>query len=216
MIGSLPHLTASRPDIMYSVYLCARFQADPRETHLKAVKRILRYLKGTDTLCLWYPRNGDLRLVGYTDANFVGSKVDRKSTSGMAQFFGTCLVSWDSKKQNSVALSTAEADYITAAACCSHLLWLKQQLTEYGISFDSIPILCDNTSVINISKNHVQHSGTKHIEIKHHFLRDCVEKGLVSVDFYRTKEQVADIFTKALNREPFERLCMELGMTSLN
>ncbi|CAM8940819.1 unnamed protein product [Rhodiola kirilowii] len=109
MIGSLLYLPASRPDIMYSVCLCARFQANPRETHLKAVKRILRYLKGTDTLCLWYPRNGDLRLVRYTDVDFAGSKVDRKSTSGMAQFFGTCLVSWGSKKQNSIALSTAEA-----------------------------------------------------------------------------------------------------------
>ncbi|CAM8911127.1 unnamed protein product [Rhodiola kirilowii] len=126
MIGSLMYLTTSRPDIMYSVCLCARFQADPRETHLKAVKRILRYLKGTNTLCLWYPWNGDLRLVGYTDADFAGSKVDRKSTFSMAQFFGTCLVSWESKKQNSVALSTAEAEYIAAAACCSQLLWLKQ------------------------------------------------------------------------------------------
>ncbi|CAM8960285.1 unnamed protein product [Rhodiola kirilowii] len=123
MIGSLLYLTASRPDIMYIVCLCAHFQADPQITHLKAVKRILRYLKGTDTICLWYPKNGDLRLVGYTDADFVGNKVDRKSTSRMAQFYGLWLVSWASKKQNSVALSTAKAEYIAAAACCAQLLW---------------------------------------------------------------------------------------------
>ncbi|CAM8882991.1 unnamed protein product [Rhodiola kirilowii] len=92
MIGSLLYLTASRPDMMYSVCLCAHFQADPRESHLKAVKRILRYLKGTDTLCLWYPQNADLRLVGYTDADFAGDRTDRKSTSGMTQFMVSCLV----------------------------------------------------------------------------------------------------------------------------
>ncbi|CAM8910580.1 unnamed protein product [Rhodiola kirilowii] len=119
MIGSLLYLTASRPDIMFSVCLCACFQANPRETHLKAVKRILCYLKGTDTLCLWYPRKADLRLVGYTNADFTGNKVDRKSTSGMTHLFGSCLVSWASKKQNVVALSIAEAEYIAAAACCA-------------------------------------------------------------------------------------------------
>ncbi|CAM8923808.1 unnamed protein product [Rhodiola kirilowii] len=98
MIGSLLYLTVSRPDIMFSVCLCALFQADPRETRLKAVKRILRYLKGTSTLCLWYPRKADVRLVGYTDADFAANKVDQKSTSGMAQFFGSCLVSWALKK----------------------------------------------------------------------------------------------------------------------
>ncbi|CAM8991400.1 unnamed protein product [Rhodiola kirilowii] len=105
MIGSLLYLTASRPDILFSVCLCARFQADPRESHVKAVKRILRYLKGTDNLCLFYPKGGDLRLVAYTDADYAGCKTDRKSTSGMTQFLGPCLISWGSKKQSSIALS---------------------------------------------------------------------------------------------------------------
>ncbi|CAM8954343.1 unnamed protein product [Rhodiola kirilowii] len=122
MIGSLLYLTASRPDILFSVCLCARFQADPRETHVKAVKRILRYLKGTDDLCLFYPRGGDLRLVAYTDADYAGCKTDRKSTSWMAQYLEPCLISWASKKQSSIALSTAEAEYISAAACCAQLL----------------------------------------------------------------------------------------------
>ena len=165
IIGSLLYLTASRPDIMFSVCLCARFQSDPRESHLKAVKRILRYLKGSYDMCLWYPKECDFGLVSYSDADFAGNKVDRKSTSGMAQFLGPCLVSWGSKKQNSVALSTAKAEYIAAAACCTQLLWLKQQLHDYGLKFDAVPILCDNTSAINISKNPVQHSRTKHIEI---------------------------------------------------
>ncbi|CAM8883972.1 unnamed protein product [Rhodiola kirilowii] len=109
MIGSLLYLTTSRPDMLFSVCLCARFHADPRETHVEAVKRILRYLKGTDDLCLFYPMGGDLRVMAYTDADYAGCKTDRKSMLGMAQFLGPCLISWGSKKQSSIALSTAEA-----------------------------------------------------------------------------------------------------------
>ncbi|XP_021726639.1 uncharacterized protein LOC110693793 [Chenopodium quinoa] len=129
MIGSLLYLTASRPDISFSVGLCARFQANPKESHLKAVKRILRYLKGTDDLSLFYPRSDSFDLNCFTYANYAGDLVDRKSTSGMVQFLGPCLVSWGSKKQNTVAMSTAEAEYVTAAACCSQVLWIKQQNT---------------------------------------------------------------------------------------
>ncbi|CAM8941894.1 unnamed protein product [Rhodiola kirilowii] len=126
MIDSLLYLTTSRPDILFSVCLCARFQVDPRETHVKAVKRILGYLRGTDDLCLFYLIGGDLRLMAYTDADYAGCKTDRKSMSGKAQFLGPCLISWGSKKQSSIALSTAEAEYIAAAACCAQLLWMKQ------------------------------------------------------------------------------------------
>src|ERR1044071_2617692 len=164
MIGSLMYLTTSRPDIVFAVGLCARFQSDPREPHLVAVKRILRYLKGTDNLCLWYPRECPFELFGYTDSDLAGFLEDRKSTSGMAQFLGPCLVSWGSKKQSSVTLSTTEAEYVAVAACCSQLLWLKQQLKDFGMSYGSLTILCDNTSAINIAKNHVHHTRTKHID----------------------------------------------------
>ncbi|CAM8892868.1 unnamed protein product [Rhodiola kirilowii] len=212
MIGSLLYLTASRPDIMFSVCQCDRFQAEPRESHVKAVKRILRYLKGTEKLVMWYPRVKSLSLEGYSDVDFAGDRTDSKSTSGMAQFLGSCLVSWGSKKQNSVALSTAEAEYVAAAACCAQILWLRNQLSDFNLHFNQVPILCDNTSAISIAKNPVQHGKTKHIEIKHHFLRDCVEKELVTINFCRSEDQVADIFTKALHREAFEKLRMELGL----
>ncbi|RVW74256.1 Retrovirus-related Pol polyprotein from transposon RE1 [Vitis vinifera] len=114
MIGSLLYLTASRPDIMYSVCLCARFQSCPKESHLSAIKRILRYLKGTMNIGLWYPKGDNFELIGFSDADFAGCRVERKSTSGTCHFLGHSLVSWHSKKQNSVALSTAEAEYIAA------------------------------------------------------------------------------------------------------
>ncbi|XP_070020307.1 secreted RxLR effector protein 161-like [Nicotiana sylvestris] len=126
MIGSLLYLTTSRPDIVFSVGLCARFQANPKESHLTAVKRILRYLKGITDLCLWYPKGSNFDLVRYVDADYAGFLVDRKSTSGMAYFLGLCLVSWATRKQNYVALSTAEAEYVAAASCCAQLLWMKQ------------------------------------------------------------------------------------------
>jgi hypothetical protein len=122
MIGSLLYLCASRPDIMLSVYMCARFQANPKECHLSAIKRILRYLVHTPNLGLWYPKGSKFNLLGYSDSDYAGCKVDRKNTLGTCQFLGWSLVSWSSKKQNCVALSTAEAEYVIAGACCAQLL----------------------------------------------------------------------------------------------
>src|SRR5271156_5944418 len=147
MIGSLLYATASRPDVMYAVGLVGRFQANPRESHLQEVKRIFRYLKGTTELGLWYPRGQELTLTAYTDADWAGDIDDRKSTSGGAFYIGECLVAWLSKKQSSISLSTAEAEYIAAAACCTQVLWMKQTLQDVHIQFeDPILILCDNTS----------------------------------------------------------------------
>ncbi|KAJ1704622.1 hypothetical protein LUZ63_004403 [Rhynchospora breviuscula] len=215
IIGSLLYLTASRPDIMYAVCLCARYQANPKESHHKAVKRILRYVKGTQNLGLWYGKQTELDLVGYTDADFAGDRMDRKSTSGTCQFLGGSLVSWSSRKQTSVALSTAEAEYVAAGSCCTQLLWMMQTLRDYELEFQKVPILCDNTSAILISKNPVLHSRTKHIEIRHHFIRDHVEKGDVELVHVDTKEQIADIFTKPLPTQQHLELRFKLGMLEL-
>ena len=139
-----------------------------------------------------------------------GDLVNRKSTSGIAQFLGTSLVSWSSKKQNIVALSTVEAEYAAAAACCLQVLWIKQHIRDFGIKFKCVPSLCDNTSAICISKDPVHHSRIKHIHIRHHFLKDYVEKDLVKVEFCSTKNQIADILTKPLSRETFEKIRLEL------
>ena len=179
------------------------------------MKRILRYLNGTDDLCLFYPRSDSFDLVGYTDVDYAGDLINRKSTSGMVQYLGPCLVSWGSKKQNTVALSTAEAEYVAAAACCSQMLWIKQQVRDFGIKFDCVPIYCDNTSAICISKDPVHHSKVKHIHIRHHFLKDNVDQGYIKLEFCETEKQIADILTKPLSRERFEKLRMELGMIKL-
>jgi hypothetical protein len=132
MIGSLLYLCASRPDIMLFVCMCARFQANPKEVHLRAVKRIMRYLVYTPKFGLWYPKGSTFDLIGYSDVDYAGCKIDRKSTLGTCQFLERSLVFWASKKQNSVALSTTEAKYIAAGHCCAQLLWMRQTLRDYG------------------------------------------------------------------------------------
>ena len=216
MIGSLLYLTASRSDTMFSVCMCARFQAAPRECHLTIVKWILRYLKYTPNIGLWYPKRTHFDLVGFSDSNYAGCKVDRKSTSGGCQFLGRSLVSWSSKKQNSVALSTAEAEYISAGSCCAQLLWMKQTLLDFGVKFDEILLLCDNESAVKIATNPVQHSRTKHINIRHHFLRDHVNKGDIKIDGIGTDNQLADIFTKPLDESRFCKLRNELNIIDLS
>ncbi|XP_070035104.1 secreted RxLR effector protein 161-like [Nicotiana tomentosiformis] len=215
MIGSLLYLTISRPYIIFSVGLCARFLVNPKKSHLTVVERILRYLKGTTNLCLWYPKGSNFNLVGYVDTDYAGFHVDRKSTSGMAHFISSCLVSWATKKKYSMALSTAEAEYVVAASCYAQLIWIKQQSMDFEIDVGCIPIFCDNTNVISTTKNPVHHKRTKHIDVRHHFLRDNYEKGLITVEFCAIDKKIADIFTKALSRDHFERNMLELGMIKI-
>jgi hypothetical protein len=212
LIGSLLYLTASRPDIIFSVCLCAWFQANPKESHLLALKRILRYLKHTPNIGLWYPKRANLELVGYSDSDFAGSLVDRKRTSGACLLLEHSLVSWSSKKQNSVTLSTAEAEYIAAGACCAQILYMKQSLLDYGVQLCSVPLLCDNESAIKFAKNPVLHSRTKDINIRHHFLREKEANGDIALQNVRSEEQLVDIFTKPLNERTFVRLRNEFNV----
>ncbi|GJV36337.1 retrovirus-related pol polyprotein from transposon TNT 1-94 [Tanacetum coccineum] len=212
MIGSLLYLTASRPDIMFSVCLCARFQEAPKTSHLEAVKRIFRYIKGTTHLGLWYPKGTGIETVVYADSDHAGDYVDRKSTSGICTFVGCCLTSWFSKKQTALAISTTEAEYVSAGKACQQALWMKQALIDYDVRLDDVPIMCDNKGAIDLSKNPVQHSRTKHIEIRHHFLRDNVQKGHISIEKVPSVDNIADILTKPLKRESFNYLRLGLGM----
>ncbi|XP_019179616.1 PREDICTED: uncharacterized protein LOC109174842 [Ipomoea nil] len=215
IIGSLLYLTASRPDISFDVGVCARFQAKPKESHLSATTKILRYLKGTQSVGLWYPKEGSFDLVGYSDADFAGCRIDRKSTSGTCQFLGGRLVSWFSKKQHSIATSTAEAEYIAAGSCCAQILWMTHQLKDYGINAREVSIKCDNTSAIAITHNPVLHSRTKHIDIKYHFIRDHVERKDISLEYVNTGDQLADILTKPLSEARFSTLRHEIGMIEM-
>ncbi|WVZ84789.1 hypothetical protein U9M48_031777 [Paspalum notatum var. saurae] len=194
MIGSLLYLTATRPDIQFAVCLCTCYQASPRTSHRQAVKRIFRYLKFTPELGLWYSSGSSLSLRGFSDANHAGCLIDRKSTSGTCQLLGTSLISWSSRKQASISLSTTEAEYIGATSCYSQLLWMKATLSDFGLRFGKIPLLVDSTSAISVAKNPVLHSRTKHID------------GDIDLVHVVSENQLADIFTKPLEFGAFVRL----------
>nr|GEZ09477.1 copia protein [Tanacetum cinerariifolium] len=211
MAGSLMYLTASRPDLVFAVFMCARYQASLTKKHLEALKRVFWYLRGTINWGLWYPKDTTMALTAYADADHAGCQDIRRSTSGSAQFLGDKLVSWPSKKQKSTAISTTEAEYIAMSGCCAQILWMRSKLIDYSFVFNKIPLYCDNHSAIALCCNNVQHSKSKHIDIRHYFIREQVEKGMVELYFVTMDYQLADIFTKALPRERFEFLLLRLG-----
>jgi len=133
MIGSLLYLTASRPNIVFAIRLCARFQTAPKESHHIAVKRIFRYVVRTTDIGIWYKKGSHFNLMAYCNVDYVGDKIERKSTSGACQFLGEALISWCCRKQNTIALSTTEAEYISAANCCSQILWIRNQLEDFSL-----------------------------------------------------------------------------------
>ncbi|GJT97706.1 putative ribonuclease H-like domain-containing protein [Tanacetum coccineum] len=148
MIGSLMYLTSSRPDIMFAVCACARFQVTLKTSHLLAVKRIFRYLKGKPTLGLWYSRDSPFELVAYTDSDYARETQGRKSTTEGCQFLGNRLISWQCKKQTVVATSTTKAKYVAAASCCGQVLWIQKQLLDYGYNFMHTVINIDNNNLL--------------------------------------------------------------------
>ncbi|GKB95887.1 hypothetical protein Tco_0982024 [Tanacetum coccineum] len=188
----------------------------PTERHSSEVKRIFRYLRGTVNMGLWYTKDSGFELTGFSDADYAGCKDTFKSTSGGAQFLGEKLVSWSSKKQDCTALSTAKAEYVSLSACCAQVIWMRTQLTDYGYHFNKIPIYCDSKSAIAISCNPVQHSRTKHIAVRYHFIKEHVEKGTIELYFVKTDYQLADLFTKALPVDRFNYLVRRLGMRQLS
>ncbi|GJV96435.1 hypothetical protein Tco_1548012 [Tanacetum coccineum] len=215
MIGSLMYLTASRSDIMFVVCACARFQVTPKASHLNAVKRIFRYLKHQPKLGLWYPRDSPFELEAFSDSDYGGASLDRKSTTGGCQFLGRRLISWQCKKQTIVANSTTEAEYVAAANCCGQVLWIQNQMMDYGFNFMNTKIHIDNESTISVIKNPVAHSRTKHIEIRFHFIRDCYEKRLIEVIKIHTDSNVADLLTKGFDVTRFNFLVVSIGMLNL-
>ncbi|XP_045797992.1 secreted RxLR effector protein 161-like [Trifolium pratense] len=212
MTGCLMYLLATRPDLTFSVCLVARYMERPTEIHLAAIKRIMRYLKGTIELGIWYRRNEKLTLVGWSDSDYAGDLYDRKSTSGYVYMLGLSAVSWSSKKQAIVTLSTTEAEFVATTSCACQGIWLRRILEELGQLQECTTIKCDNSSSIKLSKNPVMHGRCKHIDVRYHFLRDLTREGVVELSHCSTMEQIADIMTKPLKLETFCNLRDKLGV----
>ncbi|CAL8997273.1 unnamed protein product [Prunus brigantina] len=215
IVGSLLYLTATRPDIMFAASLLARYMHGPTKKHMGTAKRVLRYIQGTLDYGIAYEKEKKAMLVGYCDSDWSGCEDDMRSTSGYAFHLGSGVFSWASVKQSSVALSTAEAEYVSAAEATAQAVWLRFVLSDFGEEqVEATPILCDNTSAIAITKNPVHHHKTRHINRRFHFIRDALQNGEIDLLYCRTGEQNADIFTKALARDRFEYLRSKLGVIS--
>lgn len=213
LVGSLMYITATRPDLMYVVSLISRFMASPTELHLQAAKRVLRYLKGTVDLGVFYRKKGKGELMAYTDSDYAGDVDDRKSTSGYVFLLSEGAVSWSSKKQPVVTLSTTEAEFVAAASCACQGVWMRRVLEKLGHSQGKCTtVLCDNSSTIKLSKNPVMHGRSKHIDVRFHFLRDLTRDGVIELKHCVTEEQVADIMTKPLKLDMFLKLRELMGV----
>ena len=218
IVGSLIYASIStRPDITHAVNMLSRFMSRPGKNHLNAGKRILRYLQGTSEYGLQYKRNrnenGKITISAYSDSDWGGDSEDRKSTTGYVVFINDNLVSWNTKKQATVALSTAEAELMAAAEVIKEVLWMKYILNElmYEVSLP-INIFIDNQSTIKIIQNDVEHDRTKHIDIKYYFMKEKLNEGIILPQWIETENQLADIFTKSLSCSLFTKLRDELMM----
>ena len=216
IVGSLMYLTTTRPDIMFAVSLISRFMENPTEMHLASAKRILRYLQGTIDYGIFYKKGEKSSLIGFTDSDYAGDQDDRKSTSGYVFMMGSGAISWSSRKQPIVTLSTTEAEYVAATSCASQAIWLRNVLKELHFSQEGpTSIYCDNNSTIKLSKDSVLHGRSKHIDVRFHFLRDLTKEKVIDLIYCRSKDQIADLFTKPLKLDAFQKLRKLLGVCSM-
>ena len=215
LVGSLLSLTATRPDIMFGASLLARFMHGPTKKHIGTAKRVLRYIQGTMDFGIEYVKGKTTLLIGYCDSDWAGSVDDMRSTSGYAFNLGSGVFSWASIKQHTVALSTTEAEYVSAAEATSQAKWLRFVLKDFGEEqVEPTVLMCDNTSAIAIAKKPVFHQKTGHISRKFHFIRDAIQWKEIELVYCKSEEQMADILTKALPKKKFNYFRDMLGVKS--
>lgn len=217
MVGCLRYLVHTRPDLAYAVGIVSRYMENPTVTHQNAVKRIMRYVKGTLEFGLVYSQKGGNNILsGYSDSNLAGDLDDRKSTGGMVFYLNESVITWVSQKQKCVALSSCEAEYMAATAAACQGVWLRNVLSLLTNENESPVVLyVDNKSAIDLAKNPVFHGRSKHIDIRFHFIRGCIERGEIEIKYVASDQQRADVLTKALSVTKFERMRKLLGVRSL-
>lgn len=217
MIGKLLYAANyTRPDISYAVSLLSRYLNCPRTIHLKAAKHVLKYLKGNPGLGIEFSHQPKFSLEAYCDADWAGDKQDRKSTTGYVVIASNGAICWKSKKQSVVSLSTTEAEYMAVGEVTKEVLWIKNMISELHLEVPlPVTIHEDNNGCLNLSKNPVHHSRTKHIDIRHHFLRDHVQSGDITLRAIRSQDMIADMLTKNLGTVQFQKLVKEMGLYEL-
>ena len=213
VVGSLIYATLTRPNMCHDVGVLSQFMQVPRKPHMDAVRRVLQYAKGTLNYGLFYAYGSDVEVCGYTDADWTGSTYDRRSTSGYVFSLGSGAVSWSSKKQPTVALSSTEAEYRGRAMAACEIAWLRKLLQSLGCKVEKpVTLYCDNMSSIQLANNPVFHARTKHIEVHYHYVQEKVLAHEIDLVYVSTHEQVADIFTQSLGAEKMQRFRAMLGV----
>ena len=216
-VGSLMYaMVGTRPDLAFAVSVVCQHMSKPGPMHWAAVKRVLRYLKGTLDVKL-YLGGEDIALRGYCDADWAGDTNDRRSTTGYVFYVGMGAISWNSKRQPTIALSTVEAEYMAATQCIKEATWLRQLLADVGyVQEEATTIMCDNQGCISLAKNPTHHSRTKHIDVQHHFIREKLDSGVICLEYCPTQDMVADVLTKALAKERHQMLAKAMGLRGCN
>ncbi|GJX12203.1 ribonuclease H-like domain, reverse transcriptase, RNA-dependent DNA polymerase [Tanacetum coccineum] len=215
LIGCLRYLLHTRPDLSYSVGLLSRFMQEPREQHMKAIRQVLRYVKGTKDYGITYKHNGGNKIHGFSDSSYGVNTQEGKGTTGIIFYYGESPISWSTQKQATVALSSCESEFIAATAAATQALWLKRLLSKLTHSQEEkVIIQVDNKSAIALMKNPVFHGRSKHIDTKYHFIRECIEREDIQVEFVNGEYQKADILTKALPRIKFLTMRQLIGGTN--
>ncbi|XP_074310082.1 secreted RxLR effector protein 161-like [Silene latifolia] len=213
LVGRLVYLTITRPDLVYAVHILSQFVNEARKEHWEAALRVVRYVKRNPSKGITLKKDSDLQIRGYCDSDYASCPLTRRSVSGYFVSIGQSPISWRAKKQVTVAKSTAEAEYRAMGAVTSELIWIKAFLASLGIFHTkSMELYCDNQAAIHIAKNPVFHDRTKHIEIDCHFVHQHLVSKEIKTLHIRSKEQIADLFTKALGGETFDHLLFKLGL----